>query len=447
MQFRTNKRLQRKLSNYRAHRGERGSIFPMVAFSLMIVIAFMSFAMDVMRTALTTRKLQFAAQVAALSGYSYAADQNGSYTDATARQNIRNRVLVTASNSWNLAPSGPNGDVVQSPVSFTDDDIVILDNPSDPGDLIVQVKARRDGTDSLTNFLMPAVYAFGGAPLGVEKSRPFRVAEIVGQPASRIGAGAPIDAPSGTRNAELIGCATLPIAISNTQFASLSNSNNATTNIIVDLVRSDSPDFASAPAAGHVRGALVNVAASGTSAQYYGGGQGSLAIDELIKLVTYFTPTPGINWLAPGVVERGSQLSSFDPADTTFNERKSELVGKLALLTTGRTYIVPVVSANPDYANKSVVVGFARLTLVKAVNAGSSDFEIEFAIPQSAPMRNAAAASGIAAIPRGATVRLPAPIAPFKARAWLPLTNGIEARPRGIVLAPSISPRIISQVN
>jgi hypothetical protein len=243
----------------------------------------------------------------------------------------------------------------------------------------------------------------------------------------------------------LVGCAALPIAISNTQFATIANPADANATVTVDLVRSDSEDFGSPPAAGHVRGALVNVAATGGSTNYYGASQGELAIDELVKLVTYFTPNPGVNWLAPGVVERGSQLSAFDPANTTFGERKSDIVSALGLLTTGRTYIVPVVSTNPDYANKSVVVGFARLTLVKAVTSG--DFDIQFSIPTSAPMRNAAASSGIAGVPVGTTALLPAPVAPFKARAWVPATNGIEVRSRGVVLAPSISPRVVSQVN
>jgi hypothetical protein len=431
----------------RVRRREHGSVFPLVAFSLIAVLAFMCFAMDVMRTALTTRKLQFAAQVAALNGYSFASDQTGAYSDSTARQNIRDRVKATASNSWNLAPCGPNGEIVESAVSFSDDDVTILDNPDDPGDLIVQVKARRDGSDALTNFLMPAVFAFGTARPDADKSNPYRVAEIVGQPAARIGAGAPIDADAGTRSAELVGCAALPLAISNSQWASLSDPASAVSTVSVDIVPSTSDDFGDAPAPGHLSGAFINVGATGDSATYYGSGQGELALDELIKLLTYFTPSPGVNWLAPGVVERGSQLSAFDPGDAKFLERKASIVSKLAQLTTGKTYIVPVVKTNPDYAAKSVVVGFARLTLVKAVNTTGDDFDIQFTIAESAPMRNAVSSAGIASVPRGTAAFLPAPVLPFKARAWLPASNGIEPRRRGIVLSPSISPRVISQIN
>lgn len=434
-----------------------GSVLPLVGFSLMIIVAFIGLTVDVMRNVMAVRQLQFAAQSAALYAYAFATNSDGSYSVDGAKANILAKVKAAggegSSSPWNKAMAGPiaSNNQWQSDVSFSDSTVSFVNNPNpdDNSEIFLQVSARRDGNDALNMLFLPAIYKANAlleqaVPESVWQAKPFRTAEVIGQPATRIGAGVPKAAEGQSQASDLSGFATLPLAISNQEFAQAANPKEISTSYIVDLVFDASGEQA---IPGHLRGAFVNVAATGDSTKYYGTAQGDVAIDQLIQLCNYFVPAENTNVLPPGVVERGSKLQAYDPQDSIFLSRKQELINRMAQLPLNRFYIVPVVANDPKYTEDNQVVGFARLRLVQAVNSDGSDFALGFELAESVPVRNASFANGLASIPYVQGTIIPPSVSPFDERTVLADQSSVSTRPRAVVLAPALSPRIVPQLN
>lgn len=437
-----------------ARRGARGSTFPLIVFGLSVFIAFIALTADVMRVAYTTEVINFGAQSAALSAYAYATNPDGTYDPAQARTNMIAQVEkaggVGLPDAWHRAPAGPDkqSGTYDSPVSFSDSDVTFVNNPnqSDPQDFFLRVRARRDGTDSLRMIFLPAIYAFNtmlGMPMpaGVDTAAPYRITEVVSQPASRIGQGSPKNSPGGTRDSELAGFAAFPIAISNQQFLNAAQPGATTVTYNIDLIQSNQ---APPPVqANRWRGCFVNLAPTG-GLQYYGSGQGNLAIDELNHTLQYFAPGAIAQAIAPGVVERGSRVIAFDPADPIFEERKAQIIAAAQQVPVGSNLIVPVLRNDPVFGGaQNEVVGFARLRLRSMADVQNNTFTISFDVAESVPVRNASFANGLAVVPVMNGSLMPAPVAPFIERRHDAQDGSIEQRYRGIAMAPSLSPRAI----
>lgn len=455
MPYRTGNTERFRSSRARLPRGERGAVFPVVVFSLVLIAGFLGLTTDLMRNVEAVHQLQFAAQSAALYGMSYATAADGSYSLSAGQSAIAARVSGAGTSAWNSAQAGPHsaGSDWRSPVTFSQSDIEFVNNPNpdDPTDFFLRVRARRDCDDALKQFFLPALYAadvfLGGAvPAEAKSVSSYRIVEVIAQPATRIGAGPPPDSPAGTRAADLAGFAALPIAVSVEQFRGFADPASAATSCTVDLVSSVSPDYSGQPAAGHIKGCLVNLAPTGTGGQYYGEGQGDLAIDQLEGLLEYFGAATLQPTVAPGAVERGSRPTCFDPADPAFVSRQSEIAAALSQLPQ-RYFIVPVVSAPADrfFDEPATVVGFARWRLNQVNVVAGAPQSITFDIGESVPVRNASFANGLGSSASTLAVRLPGPVEPFLPRQVVGSGNGISPRPRGVVLAPALSPRFVGQ--
>jgi hypothetical protein len=285
---------------------------------------------------------------------------------------------------------------------------------------------------------MPALSAaasLGGKPAaGATTVSPTRTVEVIGQPATRIGAGAPVS--TGTTASPF---ALFPIAISNVQFAQAAQPGTATTRYTIDLPTSQSGKAPAQPS--HLKASFVNLDNTGSGNQYYGAGQGNLAIDQLIGLIKYFSAVSDVSAIPPAAVERGVSVTSFDPADPIFVQRKQAIVSTLAKVVPGKTLLLPVVQLDPVLAGQNQVVGFARFNLVSAVNAAGNDFALVVDIGESVPERNASARDGMATIPAMTGALMPPPQAPFTPRSYQFDSNAVSIRPRGVVLAPAGSPR------
>ncbi len=439
------------LSRQRGSFRRRGSVAPFVAFSLLLVVAYVGFSTDVMRNFLCVRKLQFAADSAACYAYSCACNADGSYAPDQAKANMSAALAQCGSldsQPWNSAPSGPSDrqSAWESGVCFSGADISFVNNPNpdDRSELFLDVTARREGDDALRQFFLPAIYALNslsGVPAGADLAKPYRQSEAVGQPASRIGQGPP-PGRNDARALALSGFAVLPLAISNVQFETAAYPGQTRTTYVVDLFDSKSPQLLQPALPGHFKGCFVNVASRGGGAGYYGDAQGNLAIDQLIGLVKYFSPSADASAVPPAAVERGSKLSAFDPADPVFLTRKAGFLSALRQMPSGRYFIVPVLSGDPSFSSLNEVVGFARLRLLQILNQGGTELSPVFEIGESVPVKNACHANGVAALaPASVGTPMPAPVRPFVDRSTDTVSNFLSTRPRGVVLAPALSPR------
>jgi hypothetical protein len=429
-------------------RSENSSILPFAAFSLVLIAAFLSFSFDIMRNVLAVRKLDYAAEAAALFAYANATNADGSYSRASAQANMTNALLSGNSTApVNTAPAGPNnlGDPFESAVTFGRQDIAFASNPADPNETLLQVTARRDGANALTMFFLPATYIGNllqgaNAPGDSYVARPTRTEEIIGQPASRIGPGAPGNGQSASSR-QFVGAAAFPLAISNAQFSLAASTSQIRTNYAIDLPSSTNiPPSPALP--GHLRGYFVNLATQQSNPLYYDNAAASSDFAELLQLVTYFASPINGNSLPPAQVERGSQLATFDPAGNVFTSGTAKLVTALQGLPLGHFYLLPVLAHDSTFSGRVPVVGFARMQLLQVVNPATGNLNIVLAIGESVPVRNAVAAEGYASIPQMQTGNfLPQAIFPFTARPYDPVSNSVAARPRGLVLAPALSPR------
>jgi hypothetical protein len=287
-------------------RRERGTVIPFVVIGLPALVAFMAFSMDLTRTAITTNKLQFAADSAALYMYGFGARKDASGLQQGDILAAMDDVNGAGSKPWHRAPVGPKGDHTdtkwEDDVTFSGGDVQYVANPADSTELLLRVTARRDGDNALQYFFYPLVRAFGavtGETQTLERyGSPYRIAEVIGQPAARIGA-APPKTQAGPRS--FAGYATFPLAISNDQFR---NAVNTSTNpFTVRLVNSATAAGAAQP--NELLGAFVNDAKSLSGGQYHGEGAGHLAIDQLRDLISYFDAVTESREHRPQAVERG----------------------------------------------------------------------------------------------------------------------------------------------
>lgn len=449
------KRLNRRSSRSSFHgfsiRGGGAAVFPLIVFSLSLFIAFAALTLDVMRVAYAAQILSYAAQSAALYAYSFATGDDGSYTTGAAQAGMTARALAAGGQgaaAWHLAPRGPDQSGSESAVTFGTDDISFVANPnqSDAGDFFLRIRAGRDGNDALKMFFLPAIYAYNSmlglpSPAGLDRSTPFRTVEVISQPASRIGAGAPKDAPSGSRAFDLAGFAAFPLAISNQQFRNAAMPGESMIDYPIDLTASNQVP---PQVEGRIRGCFVNLAVAG-GGQYYGTAQGNLAIDQLNATLRYFAPGAAPQSIAPGVVERGSLIYCFDPADFAFQSRKAQIIAACASIPPNSHLIVPVLRNDPLFGQANEVVGFARLRLNSLVNQQTGEFNVSFAIEESVPVRNGSFANGARAVPEFSSSLMPPPVVPFAERAYDPASGGLERRYRGIAMAPALSPREIPE--
>lgn len=428
-------------------RSRRGAVLPFFVVGILLLMAFLSFATDVMRNFLAVQQLEFAAEAAALHAYAQSSNSDGTYTNAEAMQNMQ-AALSTSSGvaPWNIAQTGPQEltGPYESGVTVDSNDISFPQNPLDQQEILLRVTTRRQGQDALRFFFLPTIYAmdfmFGGqTPAASKSAEPYRTIEVMGQPASRIGAGAP---RNGAQES-LAGFAGLPIAISYAQFEQASSPSESNLNYQIDILDSTKPT--PSLTAGHIRGSFVNVTATGDNLTYYGDGQGNNSINQLVASWKYFWPTEDQTAMAPALLERGSQLSCFDIGDQAFQQRKQEVIDALKQVP-NRHFIVPVIESDPSAGTRKKIVGFARFKLIRAVDTAGSNFDFVLQIADSVVLRNASSAHSLASVPSNTGSIMPAPPkeGPFDTRVYFPDQDGISQRPRGVVLAPVLSPRQIS---
>lgn len=445
MHSRPNSNNVRQRSNIAAR--DRGAVMPFVAIALPAIVAFMACSVDITRLAIATSRLQFAADAAAVHAYSFAArnDADTFWTDGvrTALINANGPAAI----AWNQAPAGPKADYKDATwntqVTFSDGDLEFVPNPADANEFFLRATARRDGDNSLQYLFLPlirSVNAFtGSGPLPERYGSPYRTAEIIAQPAVRVGAGAPkSNTPSPYSFARY---ATFPLAISNTQFQSAALPGSGRTTYRIRLTESNTPAGQAQPPNGQLNAAFVNDSAGQLSGQYYGNAS-SASLDQLAGLFRYFQATTQANEVAPAAVERGSTLSAFDPADATFRARRRELADLLSRVPLNTYYIFPVLRTNPAFGNASnEVVGFAWLKLVRTTNPARTDFDIRVEVGDSLPVRNATTVVPLKVTSGAPYPAAPPPVMPFVNRVFSLNDNSISIRPRGVVLAPALSPR------
>ncbi len=439
-------------------RSECGAVMPLVAFIVVLGVAFMAFSVDVMRTAYASSSVRFAAEAAALGAFSATlTSPEQSYIRSQAETNIR-QTIGQASGAignvaWNRAPYGPDSSLqgvaaAESSVTFDASDVSIVDNPNgaDSGDYFLQVRARRDDRDALKLFFLPLIYAFSGSvPAESRLANPHRLVEVIAQPASRIGAAVPRASASG-RDLDLSGFATLPVAISNVQFRLLSDPKVPLSTAAFKLTLG-----LTAPSSNtNIRGALVNLSRSSSSFSYYNDASSNLSVSQLLANLAYFSPISSANEIPSALVERGSRLSAFNIGSTLFASPtvQQQLLTQLQKLQVGRSYIFPVLASDPNFAPASQaneVVGFARLRLLAApVVFDQSMYLTVMLEPYSVALRNASFANAKSVVPDSSPLpsgMIPAPVAPFNTRVLLPDGIGISTRPHSVVMAPSLSPR------
>ncbi len=429
-------------------RSNSGSITPFIAMAVILIMGMVGVSVDMTRNFEAVRQLQFAAQTAALYGLSLATNSNGSYSTNSAQANISSAIVSAGAAGWNWAESGPpeppsnqvHMGVSSQPVVFSNADIQFVPNPLDSQEFFVQVSGVRSDTTALQQYFLPLLYTTfsQGVPQSVRTFSSTRMVEVLGQPATRIGAGPPSSSPANSRAADLVGFATLPLAVSNLEFAPITSSSGTVSTYTIDLVSPAS----STTTPGHLKGCLVNVSATGSGANfsnYYGSAQGNAAINQLEGLLNYFGAITGQPTILPATVENGSQLYAFNPQDPTFLSRQVQIAQAMATLP-ARFYIMPILAADPLFASANTVIGFAYLAITQ-VNFASNPPTITVTIGRSVPVRNASSATGFSGIPTNLGILLPPAVAPFLPRQWDPSTNGVTACPRGLVLGPALSPR------
>jgi hypothetical protein len=407
-----------------------------MALCLLMITAGIS--VDLMRAFVTVHQLEFGAQTAALYALSLSTNKDGSYSLVQAQTNVQTAVAKAGAQQWNVAQVGPLNGVWSSPVTLSQTQFVL--NPLDQNEFFLQVTAQCAGQNALKPFFIPLAYAgFSGVvPPAVQTESFSKTVEVLGQPATRIGAGAPVNSAAGQRAADFVGFACLPLAISNLQFSRAAKLGATVASYTVDLVSSSSAEYLVAPPAGHIKGCLVNLVGNAGALNYYAPANSLAAVGQLQGLLGYFTRAPGA--VPPSMVETGSQLNGFDPA--ALGRSLNGALRLLALLPANGYYIVPVLQNDPSFAAPNKVVGFARLQL--AITQPKAGLLITATLADSVPLRNASSATGFSGIPGNAAQILPAPVPPFTPRTFDQNTKGVSVRPPGIVLAPAISPRQIA---
>jgi hypothetical protein len=422
-----------------------------VALAVVMLVGYVGFSTDVMRNFLAVRKLQFASDAAALYGYSfYSSAMNN--TGILNTQSVQTAIVNAGTSSdtaWNTAPSGP-ADLFNGPwntgVTFAAGDVSFVPNPNDATEQFLQVTARRTGADALNQYFMPCLYTFNawaGAPVppSLYQASPYRITEVVGQPASRIGPGVPIGT-SNTILAAMTGYASCPIALSNTDFRTAAQGGGTYT---LDFSKTSGP----ASGANTIRACFVNVAAGGSTLNYYASSQDTNAA-QITSLLKYFTLNASST--APAAVERGAGLIAFDPTGKNFQLQQVQIVNVLQQIVaqTNPYLILPVVEntsaqTTPSYVAANTVRGFARVKLLAAaVKNGLVSCTIQISELGSTCIKNASYVEGFATIPLIDGHLLPAPVTPLTPRIYNVTTNVLSNRLAGLALAPALSPRNVA---
>jgi hypothetical protein len=431
------------------HRGAAGVLMPFIGVCVILLMGAAGVVTDLMRNFQTVRELKFAAQTTALYALSLStapAGPSGVYSNSS----IQNAILtpsIPLSNNAQIGPQQQNS-LWTAPVAFAAGDIQFVPNPADISELILRLTARRQGATSVTQFFLPLLFTGLNSvlPQSIRTFDTVQTVEVLGQPATRIGAGPPPGQTAGTRAADLAGCAALPVAISYQQFSSLvaASQGSQAQSAVVDFVSSTSP----VPLAGHIPAAFINLSATGGGVNNYGVAQGQVALGQLQALLTYFTGLGSQTASPPASVECGSQVSAYDPADATFKsgQNQAQIVAIVNSLPAGN-YVLPVLAGNaPALATtKSVnalntVIGFAYIQLPKQ-NISTQPFSLNLTFIPSPPLRNASSAPGLVSWPLGTNNLMPAPQGPFAPRAYDSGTGGVIPRTPGVAMAPALSPR------
>lgn len=452
MNYRLTINRQMRIHSGYQKRTQNGSVTPLIVLSITVIIAFIAFAVDVMRTVHATEAVQFASEAAGVYAYQSMYSGDGQKKPGSPEDNALGSLQQAAGASgipWNLAPAGPNNGVAQTPVTFDASDVTVNPNGSDSNDFYLQVRARRAGDDALKMYFMPAIFAFsswsGSAPPpDVNKATPFRTSEIITQPATRVGAGPSRGASSSEPGAGFAGFATFPIGISNNQFRTLAQSASAGTAVTIDIVNSTKPSTTASNRPNHINGSFINL--YGTNGlNYYGDGAGSLALSQLNSTMQYFAGAPSGAVLAPAVVERGSMVAAFDAGDATFKSNSASIATAASNgISPIRFHAVPVLSGDPKFGQRNQVIGFARLQLTKVIrDTVSGDITISAILGDSTPMANTTVGTGLASVPAINGNAIPAAVAPFLPRSFDANANSVGNRLVGIVMAPALSPRKI----
>jgi len=412
---------------------------------MLLLVAYLAYAVDLTRTFLTVQQIDFAAESAATDAFANLLNQNGTVPGDRGLANCQNRVSTTHGGSpWNSAPSGPTqiqGNYV-SGVTIDASDVVYASNPSDAGEPMLQVTARRSGNDALRFFFMPAIWSMsaltggGAAPAEASTAPSYRTVEVMGAPATRIGKGASHFA---TTSSPLAGWAVLPLVISNNQFQSLATGGNSGTEYRIQLLDQTKP-YQADPTM--IRGAFANVIRdAGAAANPYYGPAGAGGMNDLVGAWWYFAASADSRELQPAAVERNSSmLKVFNCGDPSFTADKTRVLQAIQNASTNRVYIVPVVSSDPTPGASLQVIGFALLNFTRFYNTTTSDFDLRCKLSESLPARNATA-SMLRAIPTVDGTSLPAPQSVFVNRTYDSANQSFSARRLGVCMAPVVSPR------
>ena len=319
---------------------------PLVAVALLAFFGFLAFTMDSMRDVTAVQQLEHAARAAAIHAYSYATSSDGTYDPSSAIANMQSALTETSQPvAWNVAPAGAFG---SAPVEFTSGDLRIVTNPADSHEQFIQVLSRRTGSQGLTQFLTPG---FDRLTNSNQRNNPetldlIRIVEVIGEPASRIGAGIDPSCATWVKVREASHFVVLPLGISYNQFKPASGPGNPTTSFVIDLVSSGNSPHSS-PVPGHIRACFVNVVKSPVYGAYYGTSQDTGVSNQLIDSWKYFSTACDSSALPPACVERGSVLSCFDPNAQSFRNSKQRLINCLKTVPANSYYIVPVLSSDP----------------------------------------------------------------------------------------------------
>ncbi len=218
-------------------RSQGGSLMPFIAVSVILLMGTAGIVTDLMRNFQAVRELKYAAQATALYALSLSTTAAGVFSQ-TAVQNAILAPTTNWSNNAQIGPSQSNG-TWTAPVLFGSGDISLVPNPADNSESFLRLTARRQGATSLAQFFLPLLFSGlnSALPQSIKTFDTAQTVEVLGQPATRIGAGPPPGALTNARASDLYGYAALPLAISSQGFVDLLGANQGAASIpcTVDL--------------------------------------------------------------------------------------------------------------------------------------------------------------------------------------------------------------------
>lgn len=451
---------------------------PLVVFSLLLLFAFMALSIDVMRQFYSIERLRYAARAAALDILPFACLDGAGNPDNVAVCNPTGDMQANTSVNLNMAlarDGGPNaagaqvntapaGSAVDSsrpadqPVLIDSADIrsaaATDDELTDKSELVLRVMARRNGGDALQMAFMPVLFAVTGGAVPPEARRRDQagLAEVIGQPATRIGAAVPEGATAVRNQAIYRGrLATFPVGLEYADFVGALPAAAAAPPVV--SVRVVDPGAASPPSSGTtlLRGYFLNDSAGSNVSGYYSDARTPPRFDELIGLLRYFDRSAGppvpqaVRY--PRAVESGVSLDCFNSTITSFNNNDlRSVVSSLASTALNRCFILPVVEHAAGQPSSQISVrGFSWLKLRGVSELSPGVWNFAFEINESMPLLNCSCTGGMRSIPAVSGQRMAAPPTngPFHMRRLLSGGNILEPRSRGVVLAPAVSPRVV----